>query len=85
MCDPLTLAFGAMSLFAGNRGAEPPKAELPATPAKEALDTTGAEVVLGGEDDDEELGLDILDERGNAKRTSGTGLTTSARSGVNIL
>ncbi len=87
MCDPVSLALGAGSLLFGNKQKAPPAPELPALELQKATAETGADIILGGERDE-----DLEDENTNSalpsltRKTKGSGLNTrSSRSGVNIL
>lgn len=87
MCDPWTLAMGAVSLI-GNRPQSAPAIETEVDVGGEleaARENTGAEVALGGQRD-EDIMIDPLDrKRANERTTSGTGLNVGSATGVNIL
>lgn len=89
MCDPFTLIAGALGALGGataGGGSAPPAAVLPAPDTQDAKAETGADIILGGERDEDEDGTSTSSTTNTTKTTSSSGLSTASKSsGLSIL
>lgn len=85
MCDPLTIITAISAVAGGVQAANAPKPPGPkAAPTADALDDTGADVVLGGDRTEDATTDDAATEATLTKQTGST-IKTSKKTGINIL